>query len=127
MLFCLSLKAKVQRLATRTITGELLFLLLSASYMKWSYSIRLKTYALQNNLFSDVQSVFQEGVSCIEGSFTILESINHMLERGSEIFSCSLDICKAFDTVWIDDLLFRSFREFGVKGQNVARHQNLVH
>ena len=29
-----------------------------------------------------------EGVGCIEVSFTILETINHMLEHGSEVFSC---------------------------------------
>ena len=37
-------------------------------------------------------------------SFTILETINHMLERGSKMFSCVIDVGKAFDTVWIDGL-----------------------
>ena len=40
-----------------------------------------------------------------------------MLERGSKVFSCFLDVCKAFDTVWIDGLLFKLFSELGIKGR----------
>ena len=36
---------------------------------------------------------------CIEASFNILETINHMLERGSKVFGCFLDVREAFDTV----------------------------
>ena len=63
-----------------------------------------------------MQFEFQEGVGCIEASFTILETISHMLERGSKIFSCFLDVWKAFDTVWIDALLYMPFTELGIKG-----------
>ena len=42
-------------------------------------------------------------------AFTVLETINHMLEWGCKIFSCFLDVSKAFDTVWIDDLLNKLF------------------
>ena len=40
-----------------------------------------------------------------------------MLERGSKMFSCFLDVRKAFDTVWIDGLLFKLFSELGIKGR----------
>ena len=56
-----------------------------------------------------MQFGFQEGVGCTEASFTIIETINHMLERGSKVFSCFLDVRKAFDTVWIDGLLYKLF------------------
>ena len=48
--------------------------------------------------------------------FTILEAANYPLERGSEMFSCFLDVHKAFDTVWIDGLLFKLFSESCSRG-----------
>ena len=75
---------------------------------------RLEKYAKQNRLFSNLQFGFQEGVGCTEGSFTILESINPMLERGSKVFGCYLNVRKAFDTVWIDGLLYKLFTEFDI-------------
>ena len=56
-------------------------------------------------------------MGCVEASFTILETINHMLERGSKIFGCFLDVRKAFDTFWIDGPLFKLFTEFGIEGR----------
>ena len=66
---------------------------------------RLESFAKDKGLFSDMQFGFKEGVGCTEASFTILEAINHMMERGSNVFTCFLDVRKAFDTVWIDGLL----------------------
>ena len=63
-----------------------------------------------------MQFGFQEGVGSSEASFTILETINHMLEHGSKVFKCFLDVHKAFDTVWIDDLLYKLFLDFGIRG-----------
>ena len=39
-----------------------------------------------------------------------------MLEQGSKVFGCFLDVGKAFDTVWIDGQLFKLFSEFGIEG-----------
>ena len=49
---------------------------------------RLEKFAADRGYFSELQFGFREGVGCIEASFTILETINHMLERGSKVFSC---------------------------------------
>ena len=78
---------------------------------------RLEKFAEQQGLFSNMQFGFKEGAGCTEASFTILESINHMLERGSKVFGCFLNVRKAFDTLWIDGLLFKLFSEFGIKGR----------
>ena len=74
---------------------------------------RLEKFAADRGYFSELQFGFREGVGCIEASFTILETINHMLKRGSKVFSCFLDVRKAFDTVRIDKL----FNDFGIKGR----------
>ena len=76
---------------------------------------RLEKYAAQMGFFSEMQFGFQEEVGCNEASFTILETINHMLERGGKIFSCFLYVCKAFDTIWIDGLLYQLFSELGIE------------
>ena len=72
---------------------------------------RLEKFAIDKDYFSELQFGFREGVGCIEASFTILVTINHMLEWGSKVFSGFLDVRKAFDTVWIDGLLFKLFSE----------------
>ena len=78
---------------------------------------RLENFAEQNGLFSFMQFGFKEGLGCTEASFTILETINHMLERASKVSGCFLNLRKAFDTVRIDGLLYKLFSEFGIRGR----------
>ena len=78
---------------------------------------RLEKSASQAEYFSEMQFGFQEGSGCIEACFTILETINHMLDRGSKMFSCFLNVRKAFDTVWIDGLMYKLFSDLGVNGK----------
>ena len=115
--FCLYLKGKELKLTNKdNYRGKTLFPTLCKIYEMVLLN-RLENYAKQNRLFSNLQFGFQEGVGCTEASFTILESINHMLERGSKLFGCFLDVRKAFDTVWIDGLLYKLFTKFDIRGR----------
>ena len=40
-----------------------------------------------------------------------------MLERGSKVFGCFLDVRKAFDTVRIDGVLYKLFLNLVLKGE----------
>ena len=79
---------------------------------------RLDNFAAHKGFFSEVQFGFQEGVGSTEASFTTLETINHTLERSSKVFSCFVDVQKAFDTVWIDGILCKLFSELGIGGRS---------
>ena len=78
---------------------------------------RLEKFASQAGYFWEMEFGFQEGSGCFEASFTILETIDHMLERGSKMFSCFLDVRKAFDTVLSDGLMYKLFSDLGVNGK----------
>ena len=116
MLFYHFSTVKVLKLIIKITIWVLLSSLLSAKFTRWNLN-RQEKFAEQQGLFSNMQLGFKEGVGCTEATFTILESINHMLERSSKVFGCFLDFRKAFDTVWIDSLLFKLFSEFGIKGR----------
>ena len=77
---------------------------------------RLDNFAAHKGFFYEMQLGFQD-VGCTEASFTIFEIINHMLERCSKVFSCFLDVRKAFDTVWVDGILYKLFSELGIEGK----------
>ena len=40
-----------------------------------------------------------------------------MIEQGSKMFSCFLDVRKAFDTIWIDGLLYKICHELGINSK----------
>ena len=72
---------------------------------------RLEKFARRCNLDSrKVQAVLTH-------LLMILETINHMLERGSKLFSSFLDARNAFDTVYIDGLMYKLFSDLGLNGK----------
>ena len=60
---------------------------------------RIEKFASERNFFSDLQFGLKEGVRCIGAPLTILQTINHTIERGGTVFACYLDVKKAFDIV----------------------------
>ena len=82
---------------------------------------RLENYVSQKGLFSDMQFSFKEEYGALKcHSLFLRPLINHMHERGSKVFSCFLDIHKAFDTVWIEGLLYKLFSEFRIRGRMLS-------
>ena len=49
---------------------------------------QLEKVAEEKGHFSQLQFGFREGVSCLDASFVISESINHLIERGGKAFAC---------------------------------------
>ena len=72
---------------------------------------------MSKSYFSPLQFGFKKSVGCLEASFVISESVNHKLERSNKVFSCFLDLKKAFDTVWLDRLFFTLLTDLGVCGK----------
>ena len=69
---------------------------------------RLEKFAGENAYFSNLQFGFQEELGCLEASFTILESIYHMLERGNKLVDAFLMFTKP---------LILLFSELDIKGR----------
>ena len=49
-------------------------------------------------------------------SFTLQETANHYIERGSKVFCAMLDASSAFDVVWHDGLFYKLFK-IGINGK----------
>ena len=73
-----------------------------------------------------MQFGFKEGVGCTEASFTILESINHMLERRSKVLGCFLDVRKALILYGLMAYISNCFQSWQ-QGVHVAGHKKLLH
>ena len=54
----------------------------------------------------DLQFEYQEDISGTMCSWLALETINHFIANGSEVFTCIMDMTKAFDKV-VHSVLFR--------------------
>ena len=78
---------------------------------------RLEDFAMSKSYFSPLQFGFKKSAGCLEASFVISESVNHKLESSNKVFSCFLDVKKAFDTVWLDGLFFTLLTDLGVCGK----------
>ena len=69
----------------------------------------------QNDLISPAQSGFKPGDSCIKQLLSITHEIYHSMDKGCEIRGVFLDISKAFDKVWHEDLVSK-LKQNGISG-----------
>ena len=64
-------------------------------------------FFLDKGLISANQSGFKPGDSCINQLLSIMHNIYKSFDDGYEVRGVFLDISKAFDKVWHDDLIFK--------------------
>ena len=57
--------------------------------------------------FHEGQAGFREKRSCVDNIFTLNEIIQGRMREGRHTYAFSLDVPKAFDTVWHDGLRFK--------------------
>ena len=72
-------------------------------------------YFIQNDLISPYQSGFKPGNSCTNQLISITHEIYQSFNDGFEVRGVLLDISKAFDIVWHDDLIYK-LKQNGVAG-----------
>ena len=111
------LKAKEQKPQMKAIIGVLQCSLFFCKVFELLILRRPEAITQEKRYFSHFQFGFQEGVVCLEVSSVISESINHMIEQGSKVFSCFIDVRKAFDTLWINGLLYKLYHELGINSK----------
>ncbi len=70
---------------------------------------RFEPWCREKGIINAVQGANQLHCSSIHTGWLVRETISYNIERGSSVWAAMLDIKKAFDTVWIDGLLYRLF------------------
>ena len=63
------------------------------------------SFFIENNLISQNQSGFMSGASCINQLLLITHESYKSFDDGCEVRGVFLNISKAFDKVWYEDLL----------------------
>ena len=72
-------------------------------------------FFIENDLISQHRSGFKPGDSCISQLLYITHEIYQSLDEGFDVRSVFLDICKAFDKVWHDGIIFK-MKQNGISG-----------
>ncbi len=77
----------------------------------WELSLlsRFEQWVKKKKLIGELQGASHEKCSSLNTSWLLRETISFNIERGSSVYVCALDLRKAFDSVWIDDLLYRMY------------------
>ena len=74
-------------------------------------SDRLKVDVEQRGLIHCFQGAAQQGCSSIHSSMLLQETISYNRAKGKTVYVAFLDTRKAFDSVWIDGLLYKLYQK----------------
>ena len=64
-----------------------------------------------------LQGAYQKEQDALTTAFMIDESIKSCCDEGDCVYTCFVDIRKAFDKMWIDAMLYKLFHQAGIKGK----------
>ena len=70
-------------------------------------------YFIENDLISPNQSGFKPGDSCTNQLISITHEINQSFDDGFQVRGVFLDVSKAFDKVWHNDLIYKLKQKWG--------------
>ena len=74
---------------------------------------REKEWFSRNDVCDEIQSAGQDKCSSLHTSFLVQECVSYNVNRGCSVYGGSLDTAKAFDSVWINGLLYKLY-ELGI-------------
>ena len=77
----------------------------------------------ENKLFTECQSGFLPGDSCVSQLLSIVHEIQSSFDSSLEVRAVFLDISKAFDKVWHPGLLFK-LKSYGIEGNLLMLLEN---
>ena len=80
----------------------------------------------ENELFTECQSGFLPGDSCVSQLLSIVHEIQSSFDSSLEVGAVFLDISKAFDKVWHPGLLFK-LKSYGIEGKLLNLLENYLH
>ena len=85
------------------------------------------TFFVQNQLFTDCQSGFIPGDSCISQLLSITQESHKSFDCNppEDIRGVFLDISKAFDKVWHEGLIFK-LKTYGFEGKSIMFLENYL-
>ena len=69
----------------------------------------MKKWVYERKFSHPLQFVGRSGGNPLDASFILHEAIHYHTERGGKVFSCFLDIEKAYDKIWTGGLLLKLY------------------
>jgi len=87
---------------------------------------RLKPWLAERSFPPAQQQACKPGASSVTLSYVVQEVINNFCNQKSKVFSCFLDIQKAFDSVWWSGLLYK-MSKIGIKDKLWFLCRNWLH
>ena len=77
---------------------------------------RLQWWMEHKGIFNKFQSGFRKNRTCEDHILRLQDEVHKALHNKHSTLACFLDLKKAFDTMWVQGLLYK-MQQIGLKGQ----------